>query len=122
ASCRPTAGPPCCRRARSTARTPAAAASDLTGQTEVPRIGGEVLPSGQFEVEVVLLGAHAEAGADGGAVPARVHAQDGQFAVAGRGDAPDHAHGGTLAGAVGAEEPERLPAMDVHIDAGHRGE
>ena len=53
---------------------------------------------------------------------AQVEARDAQRA-GGRGEEPaQHAEGRGLAGAVRAEEPENLAAMDPEIDAIDRGE
>ena len=52
----------------------------------------------------------------------RVHAEHAQRAAGDRRDAGDHAHGGGLAGAVGAEDAERLAPVQVEVDAVDRGE
>ena len=91
-------------------------------QAEVPAVDQEVLPDGQLHVQGVLLRHDAEPGPDRRAVGHRVHAQDRQLAPARRRDAADHPHGRGLAGAVRAEEAERLTPPELEIDPVHGGE
>jgi hypothetical protein len=84
---------------------------------EVAAVDHQVVPHRELGVEVVLLRDDAQPRADRRPVAARVHAQHPQLAVGDRGDAGDHAHGRRLAGAVGAEEAERLAGLDLEVDA-----
>ena len=77
-------------------------------EVEVAAVDEEVLPHGQLRVERVLLGHDAEAGADPRAVAVRVHAEHAQLPPLTRRHAADHAHRRGLAGAVRAQEAERL--------------
>ncbi len=87
------------------------------GQPEVAAVDDEVLAHRQLEVEAVLLRADAQASADRGPVGDRVEAEDAQGAPARRRHRGDHAHRRGLAGAVGAEEAERLTGRDPDVDA-----
>ena len=60
--------------------------------------------------------------ADLRAVAARIQAEDDELAVADRRDAADHPHRRGLAGAVRAEEAERLARRDVEVDRVDGGE
>ena len=83
----------------------------------------EVLADGQLGVERVLLGHDAESGADPRPVGDRVEARGPcSVAVGHRRDAADHPHRRGLAGAVRAEEAERLARRDVEVDGVDRGE
>ena len=53
---------------------------------------------------------------------AGIEIEDPQFAGGDRRDTADHAHRRGLAGAVRAEEPERLALLDVEVDAVDRDE
>ena len=50
--------------------------SCAAGQVEVPTVHVQVLADGQLQVEIVLLGHHAESGPDGGPVAIGVEAED----------------------------------------------
>ena len=91
-------------------------------QAEIPAVDEQVLPHGQLDVEGVLLRHHAQPGPDRRAFLDRIAAEDGQLPAGGRRDAADHPHRGGLARAVRPEEPERLPAVQVEVDAVDRSE
>src|SRR5581483_8942324 len=80
------------------------------------RVDEHVLAHGELVVERVRLRHDAEPTADLRAVSNRVEVEDAQGAAARRRDAADHAHRRALAGAVRAEEPERLAGLHVEVD------
>ena len=63
-----------------------------------------------------------EAAPDLDSVAGRVEPEDAQRPVRHRRDAPDHPHRRRLAGAVRAEEAERLAALKVEVDRVDRSE
>ena len=87
------------------------------GQVEVATVHVQVLANGQLQVEIVLLGHHAEPGPDGRAIAIGIQAEDPQLPAAPGRNGGDHAHGGALAGAVGPEEAERLATLHREVDA-----
>ena len=82
----------------------------------------EVLGDRQLQVEVVLLGHHADPATDLSAFGCRVQAENGELPLGDRAHRRDHPHGGGLAGAVGPEETECLPFGDVEVNGVDRGE
>ena len=84
---------------------------------EVAAVDVEVVEDVQLVVERVLLGTDPEPGPDRRAVLGGVHPEDAQLSPGDRRDRRDHPHRGGLAGAVGAEEAERLAAAYVDVDA-----
>ena len=97
------------------------ALADLGGRDpEVPAVDEQVVEDVELVVEGVLLRADPEPAADGRAVRRRVEAEDAQVAVGHRRDGRDHPHRRGLAGAVGAEEAERLAPAYGDVDAAHR--
>ena len=94
-----------------------ALAKYLTGDIEVAAEHLQVQSNGELQLERVLLGHHAEAAADLGAVRARIEAQDREGARTRLGDGRDHPHGTGLARTVGAEETEALATLDGEADS-----
>src|SRR5690606_876947 len=84
--------------------------------------GDQVFAYRQILVEGVELRAHPEPGPDLRALPYRVHAQDAQHPARGARHAPDHPHRRGFAGAVRAEEAERLTGPHLEVDAVDRDE
>ena len=76
----------------------------------------------QLLVQLIGLRHHADPRADLLAVGGRVESEDRQLALGHRRDAADHAHRRRLAGAVGAEEAERLASVHLDIDPVDGGE
>jgi GNAT superfamily N-acetyltransferase len=92
------------------------------GQVEVAAVEHEVVLHGELLVELVGLRDDTDPGADLLALRRRVHVEDPQLAVGTRRDAADHPHRRRLAGTVRPEEPERLAAVHLDVDAVDRGE
>ncbi len=82
----------------------------------------EVLGDRQLAVERELLRHVADALARRGARRAQVDAGDAQRAAGRRQQAAEHAEGGRLAGAVGAEQAEDLAGLDLEADVVDGGE
>ena len=93
-----------------------------TWDVEVATVQNEVLHDGELFVEGVELRHHAEPTADRSAIGCGVHAEDVQRPRGGRRYASDHAHRRRLAGAIRAEESERLALVDVEVDRVDRDE
>ena len=111
------------RAGRSRAARSARSATDVPRQAEVAAVDQQVLADGQLDVEGVLLRARRRAGRGSAAPSVRgSRPSTRSVAVGDRRDAADHAHRRGLAGAVGAEEAERLAAVHVDVDAVDRGE
>src|SRR5439155_4615369 len=91
-------------------------------QAEVAPVDHEVLAHRELVVERVRLRHDAEPSADLRTVAYRVEVEDAKRARGRRRYAADHAHRRALAGAVRAEEAERLAALHVEVDAVDRGE
>src|SRR5207247_5606818 len=89
----------------------------FTADIEVPRVHQKIFANGDLHVEVVLLRHDAEAGLDAARLRAWIQIQHAQLAGGDRRRAADHARGGRFAGAVRAEESERLTGIDVEVDA-----
>ena len=86
-------------------------------EVEVAPVDDEVLEDRQLHVERVLLGYDAEACADRASRAWRGPCPSTrERAVRDRRDAADHPHRARLAGAVGAQEAERLAPRDVEVD------
>src|SRR5690606_6154541 len=83
-----------------------------------PHAGG--LPDGEFGREAALLEHDAGAGADRGPLGVRVVSEDADPAVGGGGETLQQSDGGGLAGTVGAQECEDLPAAYGEVDPAHR--
>src|SRR5205814_1491001 len=91
-------------------------------QTEVARVGEQILIDVQLGVERVRLRHDAQPRPYAGTVAHGIHAQHAQGAARCGGDTSDHAHGRGLPGAIRAEEAERLTALDIEVDRVDRGE
>ena len=79
---------------------------------EVAAVEVEVLPDGELPVEGVRLRDDADDLLGPGRVGDHVDATDEGPPRGGQDPGGEHADGGRLAGAVGAEEPEDLPGID----------
>src|SRR3990172_2138798 len=80
------------------------------------------LLDGQLRPERLRLELHADAVLDGGALADGVEAEEGDAAAVRLAPAFDHLQGGGLAGAVGAQDAERLTGGHFEGDGVHRGE
>ena len=82
-----------------------------------PGEGGEVLPDGELDVEVVLLRHHAHARP--GLLGLRRDPQPEHLDLAGVGDGlrGEHAHRRLLARAIGSEQAEAAAGADVEVEA-----
>ena len=91
-------------------------------EVEVAAVDDQVLGDGQLVVELVGLRHDAEAGPDLAAVRGGLEAEHPQRPGGRRRRAADHPHRRGLAGPVRPEEPERLAAVDLDVDAVDRRE
>ena len=94
----------------------------LAVQPEVAGVDLEVLAHEQVGVEVVVLGHDAQHGLHLARGFGHAHARHAQLAARHRRSRRDHADGGGLARAVGAEHAEALPLVDGEVDAVHGDE
>ena len=83
-------------------------------------VEAQVLLGGQVAVERRVLEDEPDAAAHGVALAHDVVAGDARAAAVGRQQRAEHRDRRRLAGAVGAEEAERLAGGDVEVDAAHR--
>ena len=90
--------------------------STLPGQVEVATVDEQVLLHRELGVEVVLLGDHAEPGADRRPVDRRVELEHAERPGGDRGHRADHPHRRALTGTIRTEEPKRLPLADLEVD------
>ena len=80
----------------------------------------EVLPAGEHLVDGGVLAGEADAEPDGLRMAGDVDAEHGRVALLERDDGREDAHGGRLAGAVGAEEPQHRAGIDAERHAVER--
>lgn len=91
----------------------------LFGDIEIAGEELEVLRHGEVGIQVVLLLADADAGFNGTELLGNREPEDPEIAPCHGGEAVDHADGGGLAGAIGAQDAEALPLKNVEVDAAH---
>src|SRR5262249_13656752 len=81
----------------------------------------QVLPGRQTVVEARLLGEEPHPRAQHLAIPVERHSAHGGPTRRGSEQSGEHADGGRLPGAVGAEQPEHLARGNVELQSLHRG-
>src|SRR6202022_3393200 len=95
---------------------------DGTREVEVAAVDDQVLADGQLGVERIRLWDDSQPGTNAGPVGNGIKAEDAQGTTSRRRNAPDHAHGGRLPGAIRAEKTEGLAALDGEVDRVDRDE
>ena len=95
-------------------------ADHLRGQAVQFAEVGDVLACGQALVDATRIGQHAEVAAHFHRVARSVDAIDGDAALVGGHQRVEHAHGGGLAGAVGAKQAGDAAILGAEADVGHR--
>ena len=92
----------------------------VVAQAEVARLHGQRFAHREERVEHQLLRHHAQRAACGAVIAADVVAHDARRAAIRAHQSRENADQRGLAGAIGAEQPEKLTAFDAEADAGQR--
>ncbi|KAG1255890.1 hypothetical protein G6F68_010044 [Rhizopus microsporus] len=95
-------------------------ADALRGQAVQLAEVGDVLARGQALVDAARIGQHAKMAPHFHRVAGGVDAVDADAALVGCHQRVQHAHGGGLAGAIGAEQAGDLAIGGTETDVGHR--
>src|SRR5581483_3459028 len=91
-----------------------------TAEVGEPPDQAQVLAAGEVAVDRGVLAGEPDPGADGVGPAGDVDAEDRGRAAVRPEDRREDAHGGGLAGAVGAEHAEDGPGRDLEVDPGQR--